>query len=110
MVVPRRLLLLVTPLLVAGVAAQPENRYKPHNRLSGPQLAAAQTLGYSPTSWNNPGENPIERLSFEELDDKQQDAALELGLDEDTYDCYLVSGSTGFTISACSFCYHRLTS
>ena len=52
---------------------------------------AANILGYNSTSWNNPGTNPMESLTYEMIviDRANADALDELEIDKQSWDCYI---------------------
>jgi hypothetical protein len=54
-------------------------------------LSAADTLGYNSTSWDNPGTNPIEMLTYEMLstDISLLNALEDLEIDKQSWDCYI---------------------
>jgi hypothetical protein len=73
----------------AQSAAYPTIRFVPWDRNKA--LSAAETLGYNSTSWDNPGTNPIERLTYELIvvDSSLSNAVAELEIDKQSWDCYI---------------------
>ena len=70
-------------------ASYPTIRFVPWDK--NEDLSAAETLGYNSTSWDNPGMNPIERLTYElvVVDCSLANALAELGIDQQSWDCYI---------------------
>jgi len=81
-------------MLVGGIQAQeqyPYERFTPYADLSSSALIDATALGYWESSWNDVGNAVIEYLAFDELSSLQQGAIQSLGMDEDSWNCYIVS-------------------
>ena len=80
-------------LLVNGQSASyPTLRFIPWDQNDESTISVAiDALGYNSTSWDNPGTNPIEMLTFEMITiDLAVAAALEqLDLDKHSWDCYI---------------------
>ena len=93
----------------------PEIRFTAWNDLEASTRSDAEILEYNELSWNIPGTNEIEELSFatieEDYGDDFTDALVSIGFDEDTYDCWvnhyndydwfelIMDGLTGFWIA-----------
>lgn len=76
-------------VLNAQNASYPSMRFVPWSQNEA--LLAAETLGYNSTSWDNPGQNPIEGLTYELVaaDRASLDALEVLRIDEQSWDCYI---------------------
>lgn len=94
-----RSLFVATSLLIGSSTGQivyPATRFTPWTGLTGRSMFSAETLGYGESSWNNLGTNAIEALSFETInatDPGQSAAIIDLEMNEDTWDCFVVSTS-----------------
>eukprot|EP00571_Detonula_confervacea_P011923 CAMPEP_0172304960 /NCGR_PEP_ID=MMETSP1058-20130122/6291_1 /TAXON_ID=83371 /ORGANISM="Detonula confervacea, Strain CCMP 353" /LENGTH=1111 /DNA_ID=CAMNT_0013016367 /DNA_START=17 /DNA_END=3355 /DNA_ORIENTATION=+ len=66
-------------------------RYVPWNRLDrNTQVVATEHLRYTKETWDNLGTNPIESLRWDDLSDKQKNASIELGFeDEVSWNCWM---------------------
>lgn len=66
-------------------------RYVPWSELARDlQVTATDNLRYTKETWDNLGSNPIEHLRWDDLSQKQQDAALELGFDDEvSWNCWI---------------------
>jgi hypothetical protein len=66
----------------------PKVRFTVWDGLSSDQQDAAKTIGYDSESWNNPGSNAIEKLSYDTLtseDPDAEEALRELKINEPTW-------------------------
>lgn len=83
------ILLCLKVVVHAQSASYPTIRFVPWDRNAA--LSAAETLGYNSTSWDNPGTNPIERLTYELIvvDSSLSNALAELEIDKQSWDCYI---------------------
>lgn len=82
------------PLLLALATAQvyPDVRFTEWDLLSDADKASGTTLGYTLETWNQPGSNAIEALSYFTIGqtNEQQIAAIGgLGMDEVSWDCFI---------------------
>ena len=68
--------------------AFPAFRYVEYSRLSSETISALNSLGYTEETWNVPGTDPIEFISFENLAGAQP-VVESLGFDRDSWDCFV---------------------
>ena len=67
-----------------------KNRFTPWKDLpEHVNEAASEELLYTELTWNQPGTNQFELLSFSELDSDRQMGILAIGLDEEAWDCWV---------------------
>lgn len=68
-----------------------DNRFVPWTKLDrNLQVIAQDHFRYSKDTWDNFGTNPIEYLQWDDLSDKQKEAAVELGFeDEVSWNCWM---------------------
>lgn len=80
----------------------PNFRYTLWEDLSESQASNAVVLGYTEPTWNLPGTAAVEMLSFEtiSLDFVQGSALINLGYDEERYDCWINHYEGSFLSSA----------
>lgn len=85
------LLASVVRYVMAQPVPIPTYRFKVWNNLSTTISGHATTLNYSRSSWNKPGSNSIERLSYESIQatPTRIAAVRGIGFDEDTWDCWV---------------------
>lgn len=57
--------------------------------LSVEEKTAAEGVGWTETTWDEPGSAPFEALSWSSLDEMQRGFLTELGYTEEIYDCYI---------------------
>ena len=82
-------LLVPSNFVVSQSPSYPTLRFVPWDQTEA--LEAAEILGYNSTSWDNPGSNPIEKLTYEIVvqDSSSSNALEELRIDELSWDCYI---------------------
>jgi len=69
---------------------QPENRYLQWALLSdNDRIHATNNLGYDQNTWNNPGTADVEAWSYHDLYEKETVGVLELGMDDEMWDCHV---------------------
>ena len=68
----------------------PYVRYQFYEDLDGETLEHVRDLDYVEGTWNQPGTNDIELLSYESLEDELlSDSVDALGISEDAWDCHI---------------------
>ncbi|KAL7540132.1 hypothetical protein ACHAXR_009881 [Thalassiosira sp. AJA248-18] len=63
-------------------------RYQPWSTLTSQQQSFATQLDYNEPRWNNLGSNPVENLDWQRLERQQKEAAIQLGYDLHSWDCW----------------------
>lgn len=87
-------LIAVSASISSAQVTYPTQRYFLYQSLDANALSAADTLEYTKKTWDVPGTAEIELLSFETINSGavDQSAAIEsLGINEESWDCYIVS-------------------
>ena len=67
----------------------PELRYVEWQKLGLNELTVAESLGYNKMSWNNLEISDLESTAFENLSAAEQQGAMALGFDQETWNCYM---------------------
>lgn len=68
---------------------EPAIRQTPWDSIGATSQGHAQVLGYDKATWNRPGTADVEDQSWFELTDEQRAAAVQLGFEQTTWDCYM---------------------
>jgi hypothetical protein len=88
-------LLSIATTMMTGVTSQsfpmekPSIRYQPFANLDENAQIVVQQLGYTASTWNNHGLANIERERWDTLTSSQQEAAIQLGFGEKSWDCFI---------------------